>query len=52
MQSGVELKTVKMSMNPFCEIAVEVRHILCPTSMFNSILLARTYSILFHMWHS
>ena len=25
MQSGVELKSVKMSMNPFCEIAMEVQ---------------------------
>ena len=25
MQSGVDLSSVKMSMNPFCEIAVEVR---------------------------
>ncbi len=25
MQSGVELANVKMSMNPFCEIALEVR---------------------------
>lgn len=25
MQSGVDLTNVKMSMNPFCEIAVEVR---------------------------
>ena len=25
-QSGIDVANVKMSMNPFCEIAVEVRH--------------------------
>ena len=26
LQSGIDVANVKMSMNPFCEIAVEVRH--------------------------
>ncbi len=34
LQTGVELANVKMSMNPFCEIAVEVHVICCHKCVF------------------
>lgn len=39
LQSGVDLSSVKMSMNPFCEIAVEVRKEMHCVQAFYGIIL-------------
>ena len=50
LQSGVEMTNVKMSMNPFCEIAVEVGRCTGRTERTETTLLLRDlqYSIVQH----